>query len=165
MKQFLLLSSIAILIWTKAYTQHDIMIYDSYEEMLNDFQSKQSSDDQIQVINFWAIWCAPCVKELPYFEELRKQYSGDQLAITLVSLDFVNTIEKRLLPLLEKKNLQNNVVVLGDTKAHIWIDKVDTNWDGSIPATLFVKGNQQKFVAREFHSTQEIIEELQSLLH
>ena len=31
------------------------------------------SVDKTYVINFWATWCAPCVKELPYFEEVNNQ--------------------------------------------------------------------------------------------
>ena len=37
------------------------------------------------VVNFWATWCAPCIKELPYFEALNKNQNIDVL---LVSLDF-----------------------------------------------------------------------------
>jgi thiol-disulfide isomerase/thioredoxin len=29
-----------------------------------------SKGDNIKVINFWATWCAPCVKEMPLFEKL-----------------------------------------------------------------------------------------------
>ena len=27
--------------------------------------------DTTYVVNYWATWCAPCVKELPNFEQLR----------------------------------------------------------------------------------------------
>ena len=30
----------------------------------------QAKADHIKVINFWATWCAPCIKELPLFENL-----------------------------------------------------------------------------------------------
>lgn len=28
------------------------------------------------LVNFWATWCGPCRAEMPWFEELRKQYAG-----------------------------------------------------------------------------------------
>ena len=31
-------------------------------------------DNKTYVVNFWATWCAPCVKELPYFEQLNAEY-------------------------------------------------------------------------------------------
>ena len=32
---------------------------------------------KITFINLWATWCTPCVQELPYFNELYQQHSGD----------------------------------------------------------------------------------------
>ena len=32
----------------------------------------QFNDNKTYVINFWATWCAPCIKELPYFEKINK---------------------------------------------------------------------------------------------
>ncbi|MFZ0282157.1 MAG: thioredoxin domain-containing protein, partial [Bacteroidales bacterium] len=34
----------------------------------------KTQDDKLYIINFWATWCAPCVRELPYFEKLSKVY-------------------------------------------------------------------------------------------
>jgi thiol-disulfide isomerase/thioredoxin len=45
------------------------------------------------VINFWATWCAGCVKELPEFEELNKKYA-DKIDFILVSDEKISTIEK-----------------------------------------------------------------------
>ena len=30
------------------------------------------SGEKTYVVNFWATWCAPCIKEIPYYEELNK---------------------------------------------------------------------------------------------
>ncbi len=49
---------------------------------LKDVEGKSlSSADlkgKIVVINAWATWCVPCVKELPEFQELHKKYLGDK---------------------------------------------------------------------------------------
>jgi thiol-disulfide isomerase/thioredoxin len=32
------------------------------------------NNDTLYVINFWATWCKPCVEEMPYFEEVQRQF-------------------------------------------------------------------------------------------
>ena len=64
-----------------------------------------TTDDKTYVVNFWATWCAPCVKELPYFEKLNKEYSED-VEVILVSLDFPSKYETRLKPYIKNNNLK-----------------------------------------------------------
>jgi peroxiredoxin len=33
------------------------------------------------LVNFWATWCGPCREEMPWFEELRKQYAAQGFEI------------------------------------------------------------------------------------
>ncbi len=35
---------------------------------------------KVTVLNFWGTWCTPCVNELPYFEQIAKDY-GDRVAV------------------------------------------------------------------------------------
>jgi len=59
---FLLLSVAASAQWTK------LTSYDKYDEMAQEYMDRD--DGYTYVINYWATWCGPCVKELPYFEQL-----------------------------------------------------------------------------------------------
>ncbi|MDX1407529.1 MAG: TlpA disulfide reductase family protein, partial [Saprospiraceae bacterium] len=54
--------------------------------------------DKTLVINFWATWCVPCVKELPYFEKATDYYTDEDVEVILVSLDFSRQIDTRLKP-------------------------------------------------------------------
>ncbi len=42
---------------------------------------------QIVLLNFWATWCAPCVREMPSLDRLQAKLVDDGLAIVAVSLD------------------------------------------------------------------------------
>lgn len=95
-----------------------------------------ASDDRLYVVNFWATWCAPCVKELPHFEKISKEYEPEKVKFILISLDFPSQIEKQLIPFLRKNKITLPVSVMTNLDYNAWIDKVDNSWQGNIPATL-----------------------------
>jgi len=48
---------------------------------LSDFRGKAV------LLNFWATWCPPCKVEMPWFEDLQKQYAKDGLVVLGVAMD------------------------------------------------------------------------------
>ena len=108
--------------------------------------------NEIHVINFWATWCKPCVKELPQFVALATDHP--EISISLVSLDFVEDLEKKVLPFLEKKNIDLRVLLMDEVDYNLWIDLVDPSWSGAIPATLIIesKTGRRIFLEKEFEN-------------
>lgn len=92
------------------------------------------TESPLTVFNFWATWCAPCIKELPHFEEI-DQKPG--VKVYLVNLDFQNQIEK-VRKFVVKKTLASEVLFLNEKKPEEYMMKVSSEWTGAIPATLFV---------------------------
>lgn len=106
----------------------------------------EKKEGPIQVINFWATWCAPCVKELPLFEQLQ----NGNTKVTLINLDFVEKLDK-VDSFIARKNLKSEVLLLDEIDYNSWIDKVDKTWEGSIPATLIYNpvNGKRAFVQQE----------------
>ena len=128
-------------------------IYEKFEDLAAIFQQQ---NDTTYVINFWATWCAPCVKELPYFETLTKKYQNEKVKVILVSLDCSKQLETKLKPFLEKNKLTSEVLVLIDPDANSWVDKVNPAWSGAIPATVVYKRTKSKFYEQSFEDLSEL---------
>ena len=123
----------------------------------------ERENDTTYVINFWATWCKPCIKELPYFEEVNANYSEEKVKVILVSLDFPTKLESQVIPFIEDRNILSHVVLLDDPDANSWISKVDSTWSGAIPATVIYKNDKRKFYERSF-TLNELETELKTFL-
>ncbi len=103
------------------------------------------SNDTTYVINFWATWCKPCVEEMPHFLELASEMKNEKVKFVFVSLDFPAQKESRLIPFIEKYEINEQVILLNDPNSNEWINKVDEGWSGAIPATLVYKKDNRSF--------------------
>ena len=83
---------------------------------INDYEKIiSSSEKKILLLNFWATWCAPCIKEIPELLELKKKFKND-VEIYFLSVD--SNVKKTVPKFLKKNNLEN-LEVLNDEKLKI----------------------------------------------
>ncbi len=120
-----------------------------FEELAKMMSQK---NDTTYIFNFFATWCVPCVKEFPAFQHFSSHNADKKIRLIFVSLDFKKDFRKRLLPFLKKNHVRNEVVLLDETDYNSWIDRVDTSWDGNLPATLVINNGKhlRTMFAREF---------------
>lgn len=122
-----------------------------------------ATDDKVHVVNFWATWCKPCIKELPYFEEVNANYDKKDVEVLLISLDFPQQFEKRLIPYINENNLKSKIIALDDPDMNRWIPMVDESWTGAIPATIIYTKNKRQFYERSF-TYEELESEIKQFL-
>lgn len=79
------------------------------------------------VLDFWATWCPPCVKEIPHFIDLAKETSRGELVIIGISGEPKETLE----PFVKEKGM-NYPVVSADLELPPYNDV------NGIPTTFFI---------------------------
>jgi len=111
------------------------------------------SEAPLTVFNFWATWCAPCIKELPYFEEIDAK--NENVKVYLVSLDFKNQFE-RVKTFVADKGLKPEVLFLDEKDPDTYMPKISNEWSGAIPATLFVTDLGKKYFHENAFEKEEL---------
>lgn len=101
---------------------------------LNDLLNRLKRSDTVYVVNFWATWCKPCVEELPLLEMYQKEHRA--VKVLLVSLDFKEELQTKVIPFLKKGMYSTECILLDETNGQTFIDAIDKRWSGAIPMTL-----------------------------
>ncbi len=94
---------------------------------LSDYRGK------VVVVNFWATWCGPCVKEMPAFEKLADRLSGERFALLAVNF---GEKASRIEAFLEKIGVDITVLLdpdMGTSKA--WVKS-------GLPTTYIIDADQ-----------------------
>ncbi|WP_397298831.1 TlpA family protein disulfide reductase [Nonlabens ulvanivorans] len=125
----------------------DIVDYNGLQPYL------ETEDDRIHVVNFWAMWCAPCVAELPYLQQVASQ--NPDIDMLLVSMDFTNDVETSLKPFLNENNIKSRVILMDDPDANYWINQIDPSWSGAIPFTIIFNKNKRLYLEQSFENAED----------
>ncbi|MBL7698078.1 MAG: redoxin domain-containing protein [Chitinophagaceae bacterium] len=116
------------------------------------------------VVNFWATWCAPCIEEMPWFNKIVPEYRGVKNELIFVSLDSKSAYPEQIKNIINRQQLKATFIWLNETNADEFCPRIDPEWGGSIPATLFVnqKNGYRKFLEEQISPT-ELRKQLRSL--
>lgn len=90
---------------------------------------------KIRIINFWATWCPPCIKEIPEFIALQEQYAAKDVQFIGIAIDDQESVEKYL-----ASTKINYPVLIGEVNGIALAHQLGNVID-AVPFTLIV--NQQ----------------------
>lgn len=137
-----------------------IEVYEKFSDLQGTLDKER---EKVLVVNFWATSCPPCLKEMPHFNELEKEYADKNVKIILVSLDRARDLNSRVYPFVEKLEIKPEVVLLEDQNYSKWTEKIDASWYGALPATVIINGEKRKFRFGAYETYSELQEDIKEL--
>jgi len=117
------------------------------------------------IVNFWATYCVPCLEEIPYFQDLSKQYKDKGVKLLLVSLDMKEAYPSKINSIAKKLKFNPPVYWLDETNADYFCPKVDSKWSGALPSSLLINNatGYRKFFEDQL-SRENLEKEIQAML-
>jgi len=82
---------------------------DGSESNLSDYKGK------VVLLNFWATWCSPCLREMPGMEKLSQHFRDDEFVVLGISNDQPSH-KKRVATFIKRLNLTFPVLLDSDGK-------------------------------------------------
>jgi thiol-disulfide isomerase/thioredoxin len=123
---------------------------------ITDLEQTIAQSDHPLIVNFWATFCVPCVKEIPYFQSTVARYQEEQVELILVSLDLPDYYPAKIASFAQGRGFTAHIVWLDETNADYFCPRVDPKWSGGIPSSLFInnKTHYRRFFDRQLTEPQ-----------
>jgi thiol-disulfide isomerase/thioredoxin len=122
-----------------------------------------SQSPRTRVFHFWASWCAPCLQELPQWNSIIPQYTNKEMEWYFVDISIEEDLQTKTMDFLLLQPNLRPVLHLNPDNPNEWVPKVHPDWQGTIPMTLIVKGEQKILIEKKM-SVEELQQQLGNFL-
>ena len=93
--------------------------------------------ENYRLVNVWATWCIPCVKEMDDLVQIHRMYRGRHFELITVSADDKGRLKQAKKVLNDKHCSATNYLVDAESHDDLF-DAVDPEWEGAVPYTAFI---------------------------
>jgi peroxiredoxin len=118
--------------WAKEPVMLDTITEDGIKELV------KNNGDKLRLINIWATWCGPCVKEFSEFITINRMYRSRDFEFISISADDP-AVKSKVYKFLQMKQASCTNYLFNIDNKYKLIEAVDPNWQGALPYTILVE--------------------------
>jgi thiol-disulfide isomerase/thioredoxin len=96
----------------------------------------EASRGEVLVLNFWATWCKPCIREFPVMVEAARRFEKKGVRVVAISMDAPKA-RPRVEKFVARFGGPMQIYQGGFGEEAAFIALTEPNWTGSLPATVF----------------------------
>ena len=99
---------------------------------------RKNRSGKLMLVNFWAIWCGPCQKEMPDFQTIYRMYGHRAFEVVTVSINYPDE-RPGVLSVLNKLHATSRNLLLGSTDIYSLMAAFDADWNAAVPYTTLIR--------------------------
>ncbi len=91
---------------------------------------------EVVLVNLWATWCKPCIKEIPDLVRLQQKYHDKKFTVIAVSLDDLEDLDSKVRPFIREKSPDFIHYLQKEDDPEKFVSVMDSAWEGIVPTNF-----------------------------
>lgn len=91
---------------------------------------------EVVLVNLWATWCKPCIKELPDIARVYQKYKDQKFTVIAVSFDDLEDLETKVRPFAQKQLPDFINYLQKEDDPEKFVSVMDKAWEGVVPTNF-----------------------------